>query len=100
MVVSIGGKHHWLWRAVDSEGEVLDLLVQPRRDKKAAVRLIRKLLKKQGFVPTVLVTDELRSYGAVRRDLGRVPKASCRSGLDVSARAAPAAKVTRSYRVG
>jgi transposase-like protein len=70
MVVSIGGKHRWLWRAVDSGGEVLDLLVQSRRDKKAAVRLIRKLLKKQGFVPTVLVTDKLRSYGAARRDLG------------------------------
>jgi transposase-like protein len=70
MVVSIGGKRHWLWRAVDSEGEVLDLLEQSRRDKKAAVRLIRKLLKKQGFVPTLLVTDKLRSYGAARRDLG------------------------------
>ena len=61
---------HWLWRAVDSEGEVLDLLVQSRRDKKAALRLMRKLLRKQGFVPTVLVTDKLRSYGAARRDLG------------------------------
>jgi transposase-like protein len=70
IVVSIGGNRHWLWRAVDSEGEVLDLLVQSRRDKKAAVRLIRKLLRKQGFVPTVLVTDKLRSYGAARRDLG------------------------------
>ena len=60
----------WLWRAVDSEGEVLDLLVQSRRDKKAALRLMRKLLRKQGFVPTVLVTDKLRSYGAARRDLG------------------------------
>jgi transposase-like protein len=70
MVVSIGGKHHWLWRAVDSEGEVLDLLVQSRRDKKAALRLMRKLLRKQGFMPTVLVTDKLRSYGAARRDLG------------------------------
>jgi transposase-like protein len=70
MVVSIGGKRQWLWRAVDSEGEVLDLLVQSRRDKKAARRLMRKLLRKQGFVPAVLVTDKLRSYGAARRDLG------------------------------
>ena len=70
MVVSIGGKHHWLWRAVDSKGEVLDLLVQSRRDKKAAVRLMRRLLRKQGLAPTVLVTDKLRSYGAARRDLG------------------------------
>ncbi len=70
MVVSIGGNRQWLWRAVDSEGEVLDVLVQSRRDKKAALRLIRKLLKKQGFVPTQMVTDKLRSYGAARRDLG------------------------------
>jgi transposase-like protein len=70
MVVSIGCNRQWLWQAVDSEGEVLDLLVQSRRDKKAALRLMRKLLRKQGFVPTVLVTDKLRSYGAARRDLG------------------------------
>src|SRR4051794_11796478 len=70
MVVSIGGKRQWLWRAVDSEGEVLDLLVQSRRDMKAALRLMRKLLKKQGFAPTVWVTDKLRSYGAARRELG------------------------------
>ena len=54
----------------DSEGEVLDLLVQSRRDKKAAVRLMRKLLGKQGFAPSVWVTDKLRSYGAAKRDLG------------------------------
>ena len=57
----------YLWRAVDDEGEVLDLLVQRRRDKKAALRLMRKLLKKLGFAPTVLVTDKLRSYGAASR---------------------------------
>ncbi len=51
--VQIGGRRIWLWRAVDSEGEVLDLLVQPRRDKAAAVKLMRKLLKKQGYAPTV-----------------------------------------------
>ena len=54
MVVSIGGKRQWLWRAVDSEGEVLDLLVQPRRDKKVALRLMRKLLRKEGFAPKAL----------------------------------------------
>ena len=59
----------YLWRAVDSEGEVLDLLVQPRRDTKAALRLMRKLLKKQGFAPDQLVTDKLGSYGAARREL-------------------------------
>ena len=57
-------------RAVDSEGEALDLLVQPRRDKAAALKLMRKLLKKQGHAPTVLVTDKLRSYGAARKAIG------------------------------
>ncbi len=69
MVVSIQGRRMFLWRAVDSEGEVLDLLVQPRRDKAAALRLMRKLLKKRGFAPKVLVTDKLRSYGAAGREL-------------------------------
>ena len=70
MVVSIQGRHMYLWRAVDSEGEVLDLLVQPKRDKAAALRLMRKLLKKQGYAPRVLVTDKLRSYGCAQRELG------------------------------
>jgi transposase-like protein len=69
MVVSIQGRHLYLWRAVDAEGEILDLLVQPRRDKTAALRLMRKLLRKQGFAPRVLVTDKLRSYGAAAREL-------------------------------
>ncbi len=60
----------YLWRAVDSEGEVLDLLAQPKRDKAAALRLMRKLLKKQGYAPDELVTDKLGSYGAARRELG------------------------------
>ena len=70
MAVTIAGRQFWLWRAVDDEGEVLDLLVQRRRDKNAAVKLMRKLLKKQGFAPDVLVTDKLRSYGAARAALG------------------------------
>ena len=69
MVVAIGGKRLWLWRAVDSEGEILDLLVQAKRDKAAALRLMRKLLKKQGYAPDVLVTDKLRSYASARREL-------------------------------
>src|SRR5205085_11002935 len=56
MVVRIAGKRMYLWRAVDHEGEVLDMLVQCRRDTQAAVRLMRKLLKKQGFAPKLLVT--------------------------------------------
>ena len=70
MAVMIAGRQVWLWRAVDDEGEVLDLLVQQRRDKAAAVKLMRKRLKKQGFAPDMLVTDKLRSYGAARSELG------------------------------
>ncbi len=70
MVVRIGGKRMYLWRAVDDEGEVLDVLVQRRRDKSAARKLMRKLLKKHGFAPTVVVTDKLRSYSSAFRDIG------------------------------
>ncbi len=70
MAVAIAGRRFWLWRAVDDEGEVLDLLVQPRRDKAAAVKLMRKLLKKQGFAPDVMVTDKLRSYCAAKSEIG------------------------------
>jgi DDE domain len=70
MVVSIAGRRMYMWRAVDSEGEVLDVMVQPRRDKAAAVKLLRKLLKRQGFAPTVIVTDKLRSYGAALQTIG------------------------------
>ena len=70
MAVRIAGERFWLWRAVDQEGEVLDILVQRRRDTKAALRLMRKLLRKQGFAPTVMVTDRLGSYGVARRALG------------------------------
>jgi len=49
--ISINGKHSYLWRAVDNEGEVLEILVQSRRNKRAALKLMRKLLKKQGFIP-------------------------------------------------
>ena len=66
----IAGKRFWLWRAVDSEGEVLDVLVQSRRNTGAAVRLMRKLLRRQGFAPEVIVTDKLGSYSAARRKLG------------------------------
>ena len=69
MVVRIAGEWMYLWRAVDHEGEVLDMLVQRRRDSRAALRLMRKLLKKQGFAPKLLVTDKLRSYGSAFRRL-------------------------------
>jgi transposase-like protein len=70
MVVRIAGRRMYLWRAVDHEGEILDMLVPRRRDKYAALRPMRKLLKKQGFAPKLLVTDKLRSYGSAFRQLG------------------------------
>ena len=69
MVVRIAGKRMYLWRAVDHEGEVLDMQVQRRRDARAALRLMRKLLRKQGFAPKLLVTDKLRSYASAFRCL-------------------------------
>ena len=68
--MSINGKRMYLWRAVDCEGDVLDILVQSRRNKKAALKLIRKLLKKQGFIPDTFVTDKLPTYGAALQELG------------------------------
>jgi putative transposase len=69
LVVRIAGERMYLWRAVDHEGEVLDMLVQHRRDSCAALRLMRNLLKKQGFAPKLLVTDKLRSYACAFRHL-------------------------------
>ena len=68
--IKIDGRLVYLWRTVDAEGEVLDVLVQSKRDKRTALKLIRKLLKKMGFAPDRIVTDDLRSYGAAMRDLG------------------------------
>ena len=60
----------YLWRAVDAEGEVLDVLVQTKRNKRAALKLMQRLLKKYGFVPDKPITDELRSYAAAAGHLG------------------------------
>ena len=68
--LKIDGRMVYLWRAVDAEGEVLDVLVQSKRNKHAALKLMRKLLKKYAFVPERLVTDDLRSYSAAVRVLG------------------------------
>ena len=68
--LKIAGRMVYLWRAVDAEGEVLDVLVQSRRNKRAALKLMRKLLKKYGFVQDKLVTDDLRSYAAAAGHLG------------------------------
>ena len=69
VVVTIAGKKHWLWRAVDQDGYVLDEIVQPRRDTKAAKRLLRRLLTKQGRPPKRMITDKLGSYAAARHQI-------------------------------
>jgi transposase-like protein len=69
MVVRIAGERMYLWRAVDDEGEILDMLVQGRRDTRSAFQRMRKLLRNQGFTPKILVSDKLRSYAAAVRHL-------------------------------
>jgi putative transposase len=69
VTLKIAGMKHWLWRAVDRTGIVLDVLVQRRRDKQAAKRLLRKLLKKQMRPPRVMIADKLASYGAAKREI-------------------------------
>ena len=69
VAIRIAGVKHWLWRAVDQAGMVLDVLVQGRRDKRAAKRLLRKLLKRQARPPRVMITDKLASYGAAKGEL-------------------------------
>ncbi len=69
VVITISGVKHWLWRAVDQNGMVLDILVQSRRDTRAAKRLLCKLLKRQCRVPRVMITDKLASYGAAKREV-------------------------------
>ena len=93
MVVRIAGRRMYLWRAVDHEGEILDVLVQRRRDRRAAVKLMRKLLRKQGFVPKRVTTDKLPSYGAALREL----HLTCRheQGLRMNNRAENSHQVVR-----
>ena len=67
----VSGQKHWLWRAIDQDGFVLDALVQSRRDRQAAERLLRKRIRNQARTPRVLVTDKRGSYGAARRSLDR-----------------------------
>ena len=69
MFVSIGGRQMYLWRAIDDEGEVLDVLVTAKRNKLSALRLMRKLLRKHGVLPTTIVTDRYRAYGAAFADI-------------------------------
>jgi putative transposase len=67
--LTINGERHYLWRAVDQDGNILDILVQRRRDKHAAKKFFRKLLKGLAYVPRVIITDKLKSYGAAKREM-------------------------------
>jgi putative transposase len=67
--LTIRGERHYLWRAVDQDGHVLDILVQSRRNKRAAKRFFRKLLKRCRYVPRVIITDKLKSYGAAKQEM-------------------------------
>jgi putative transposase len=71
--VKIDGKQHYLWRAVDQDGEVVDVFLQVRRDGKAAKRFFKRLLRNHGGEPRKIVTDKLRSYGVAHREL--IPEA-------------------------
>jgi putative transposase len=71
--VKINGEMHYLWRAVDHEGEVLETYVTKRRDRNAALKFLRKLMKRYGS-PKVIVTDRLRSYGAAMKIIGNADK--------------------------
>lgn len=70
MFVRVSGKMHYLWRAVDHEGEVLESFATKTRDRKAALKFLRKSMRRHGR-PETIVTDRLRSYGAALKDLGR-----------------------------
>jgi putative transposase len=79
--IRINGQQHYLWRAVDQDGDVIDILVQPRRDQRAAERFFRRLLRGQGREPFRIITDKLRSYSAAMRTiLGKVPHHTKRYG--------------------
>jgi putative transposase len=82
VVIDIHGEKRWLWRAVDQDGYVLDEIVQKRRDRHAATRLLRRLLKKQGLGPKRMVTDKLGSYGAAKKDIMSATEHRSHKGLN------------------
>jgi putative transposase len=91
--IKINGEQKYLWRAVDQDGMVLDILVQSRRDKAAARRFLRRLMKKTRAVPRMIVTDRLRSYGAVHREV--MPSVEHRSHKGLNNRAEYSHQPTR-----
>ena len=91
--IRIQGVQHYLWRAVDQDGVVLDILVQERRDARAAKRFFKKLLTGLQYVPRVIITDKLKSYGVARRDL--VPHVEHRQSRYLNNRAENSHRPTR-----
>ncbi len=91
--IKINGEQKYLWRAVDQDGNVLDILVQSRRDKAAARRFLRRLMEKTRMVPRVIVTDKLRSYGAAHREV--MPSVEHRSHKGLNNRAENSHQPTR-----
>ncbi|WP_376967646.1 IS6 family transposase (plasmid) [Azospirillum sp. A26] len=91
--IKINGVQHYLWRAIDQEGAVLDILVQSRRNTKAAKRFFRKLLKSLCYVPCVIVTDKLRSYGAAEAKI--IPRVQHRQSQYLNNRAENSHQPTR-----
>jgi putative transposase len=83
VVLTINGKHYYLWRAVDQDGHTLDVLVQSRRDRQAAKRFFRKLLKGMRYVPRVLITDKLKSYAAAKVQVMRGVEHRQHKGLNI-----------------
>ena len=82
VAVRISGRKYWLWRAVDQHGVVLDEILEPKRDKRAAKRLLRRLIKSLGFIPKRIITDKLRSYGAAKREVAPGLKHWSHKGLN------------------
>jgi putative transposase len=93
--LTMHGERYYLWRAVDQDGHVLDILVQPRRDKQAAKRFFRKLLKGLTYVPRVVITDQLKSYGAALREL--LPRVEHRQHRYLNNRAENSHQPTRQH---
>ena len=93
VILNINGKQHYLWRAVDQHGNVLDILVQSRRNKRAAKKFFRKLLKGCQYVPRVLITDKLGSYEAAHKEV--MPSVEHRRHTRLNNRAENSHQLTR-----
>lgn len=89
----VNGRVHYLWRAVDQDGEVLDILVQSRRDKQAAKKFFRKLLKGLQYVPRIIITDQLKSYRAAKAEV--LPGVEHQQGKGLNSRAENSHQPTR-----